>query len=177
MKPTALIIAIALLIGGGFAIRASNASYAHTQATQLAAAQNNSDTAAKLNALKQYVATHSGSTVTVELATAYNDAVKQVEAETAAVATPSSSLYAAAQAACAGHAVSTVQAACNEAYIQSHTNAANTSQNIVQPKLSDYTYHFVAPFLALDATTLCWGLAFILILILVIPVLRPAPYI
>ena len=176
MKPTAFIIAIALLIGAGFAIRASNANYAHTQATALSQAENNSDTAAKLNDLKQYVSTHSGSTITVELATAYNDAVKQAEAAST-TATPSSGLYAAAQAACAGHAVSTVQAACNQAYIESHSNAGSASPYVVEPKLSDYTYHFVAPLLAFDATTLCWGVAFILILILVIPVLRPAPYI
>lgn len=177
MKAATLIIAIALLIGGGFALRASNASYARTQASQLTAAGANSDTTAKLNALKQYVSTHSGSTITVQLTAAYNSAVRQAQADAAVAATPSGSIYAAAQAACAGHAVASVQAACNQAYIESHSTAANSTSNIVEPKLSDYTYHFVAPFLAFDLATLCWGIAFTLILVIGVSILRPAPYI
>ncbi len=177
MKATFLLIATALLIGAGFAVRAANANYAHTQAAQLAAAEANSDTTTKLNGLKQYVSTHSGSTITVQLTAAYDAAVRQAQTEAAVAAAPSSSLYAAAQAACAGHAISTVQAACNQAYIESHSPASSSTTNIVQPKLSDYTYHFIAPFLAFDLATLSWGIAFILILVLVVPVLRPAPYI
>ena len=105
MKQTTLIVAITFLIGAGFALRASNASYANTQANQLANAAANNDTTTKLNTLKQYVASHSGSTITVVLTGAYNTAVQQVQTEASAMATPSSSLYAAAQAACAGHAM------------------------------------------------------------------------
>jgi hypothetical protein len=177
MKPTIFVIAIALLIGGGFGLRASNAAYAHTQATQLAAAAANQDTQTKLNDLKQYVATHSGATITVQLTAAYNAAVQQAAVAATATATPSSSLYAAAQAACAGHAVSTVQAVCNQAYIESHSTPASASSTVVQPKLSDYTYHFVAPFLTLDLATVLWAIAFVLILIMALPVLRPAPFI
>lgn len=175
MKQSLLIVAIAILIGAGFLVRSSNASYAQAQAKLLAAAPANDTTTTQLNALKDYVSTHSGSTITVQLTAAYNAAVQQVEAEATAGSTPSASLYAAAQAACSGRIVSTTQATCNAAYIESHTPTSTTAV-IAQPKLSDYTYHFVAPVLTFDLTTILWGLAFIAILILCLPVIRPAPY-
>jgi len=177
MKPPVLIFAIAVLIAGGFWARSSNASYSQAQAKILAAAPANQATTTQLNDLKQYVATHSGSTVTVQLTSAYNAAVRQVEAEAATIATPDSSVYAAAQAACSGKTISTVQAECNAQYLQTHAVPSSTTVAPVQPKLSDYTYHFVAPVLTFDFATILWGLAFVAILVLCLPVIRPTPYV
>jgi hypothetical protein len=173
LRQTIVIIIIAFLIGAGFAVRDETARYVQAQAATLATLPAGSTATAQLNALRQYTMTHSGATVTVQLTTAYNQAV---EAANAATAAPSSGLYAAAQAACGGHAVSTVQAQCNEEYIQSHSTPGTVNASVVQPKLSDYTYHFVAPFLSFDISTILWGVALLLIVALAMPVLRPRPY-
>jgi hypothetical protein len=176
MKNTVLILLIAVLIGAGFVVRVSNASYATTQAKLLAAEPVSSTMTTQLNALKEYVSNHSGSTVTVELTMAYDDAVQQAQTAASSGSTPSGALYAAAQAACAGKTISTVQAQCNEEYLQTHSTPSTDAAPVVQPKLSDYTYHFVAPMLTLDLATILWAFAFITILVLCLPVLRPTSY-
>jgi hypothetical protein len=170
MKSTIFVIMITFFIAMGFGVRSANGNYAQTQAKRLAAMDATDAANTKLNDLKNYVATHSGSTVTVVLTTAYNNAVQVAEA--AAASTPSTQLYAAAQAACAGHAVSTVQAQCNEQYIQAHNTPVVA---VAQPKLSDYTYHFVAPIITFDFVTILWVFAFIMIIVLILPVLRLGP--
>jgi hypothetical protein len=175
MKSAVMIIAIAALIGAGFIARSTNQSYARAQATELAVAPANADSTVKLNALKQFVESHSGATITVQLTAAYNSAVQTAEAATAS-STPSSSLYAAAQAACASHAAASVVTKCNEDYVQAHLTPAIGAALVALPKLSDYTYHFVSPLLTLDTTTVFWGIGFILILVLLYPLYRSVLY-
>jgi hypothetical protein len=171
-----MITGIAALIVGGFVVRFNTASYVQNQAKELAAAPNNAATTAQLNALKRYANSHSGATVTVHLTTAYNEAMQVYQQAEIAATAPSSALYAAAQAACAGHAISTVQAQCNEQYIETHSPPTAATTAIPQPIEADYSYHFLSPFLTTDLSTAFWALAFILILVLAVPVLRPQPY-
>lgn len=174
MKQTILIVAIIALSVAGWLARASNASYAHDQAVQLSAAAAGSETTAQLNTLKTYVMNHSGTTVTVVLNVAYQQALQAYQAATTP-AVPSSTLYAEAQAACAGHAIATVQAQCNQQYIVAHS-AATTTPTVPMPVASDYSYRLIAPAFALDAPTGLWLLAFLGFIWLLLPALRPRPY-
>lgn len=174
MKRSIIILVIVALAIAGWSVRSKNASYARSQASQLATASAGAATTTKLNNLKQYVMNHSGSSVTVVMQAAFDQAAQAAQA--AAVPPPSSStLYAEAQAACAGHAVATVQAQCNQDYIQAHSTPAVTP-SVPMPVASDYTYHFIAPAFTLDAPTALWGLAFLALVWLVLPALRPKPY-
>jgi len=174
MKQAILFVAIVALAVAGLLTRAGNASYARDQASQLASAAAGPETTAKLNALKSYVMSHSGTTVTVVMTAAYQQALQAYQAATTPTP-PSSTLYAEAQAACAGHAVATVQAQCNQQFIESHSIVATTPA-VPMPAASDYSYRLIAPALALDAPSGLWTLAFVSLIWLILPALRPRPY-
>ena len=174
MKQTILLVTIVALAVAGLLTRVGNASYARDQATQLSAAAAGPETTAKLNALKTYVMSHSGTTVTVVMTAAYQQALQAYQAATMPTP-PSSTLYAEAQAACAGRAVATVQAQCNQQFIETHS-VATATPTVPMPAASDYSYRLIAPAFALDAPTGLWALAFLSLVWLVIPALRPHAY-
>jgi hypothetical protein len=138
-----------VLAGLGLVFEAKDSHYAHAQANAIvqddqgAPNPNEGATAALLN-LQNFVKTHMGTSVTFALSGSYNRALAASQAASAAQAS-SSSIYAAAQAACSGKTDSLVQARCNEAYLQSHLPAA-TPTPVAAPKLADYQYNLKAPF-------------------------------
>lgn len=174
MKQTILLVAIVALAIAGLLSRSSNASYARDQAMQLSSLAAGTETTAKLNSLKTYVMGHSGTTVTVVMTVAYQQALQAYQASVTPTP-PSSTLYAEAQAACAGRAVATVQAQCNQQYIEAHSVVA-TTPSLPMPAASNYSYRFIAPAFALDGPTGLWTLSFLGLIWLVLPALRPRAY-
>ena len=174
MKQTIILFAIIALAVAGLLSRSSNASYARDQAMQLSAAPASPETTLKLNALKTYVSSHSGATVTVVMTSAYQQALQAYQAATTPTP-PSTTLYAEAQAACAGRAVATVQAQCNQQFIESHS-VATTAPNVPMPAARDYSYRLIAPAFALDGPTGFWTLSFLGLIWLLLPALRPRAY-
>jgi hypothetical protein len=110
------------------------------------------DTTADRQELKQYVAAHMNTRVTVALKASYERAYQTADA----AANPASNgqVYSQAQAACASKANSIVQAQCVQSYIASHTQPAANPQSVTKPRLSDYVTTYRAPFWTLDATGL-----------------------
>lgn len=170
MKRLILLIALVAFGISGWLTRQSYAATAQSRAAALANVTDGAVATRQLNDLRSYVVSHSGSSVTVTLTGLYDQAVAQTQ--TAAVATPSAALYAQAQAACAGRANATVQAQCNQQYIQTHASPAQAA-SVPGPNLTDYTYRLIAPVVTLDLATLLMGLAFLCLVGLVIPALRP----
>lgn len=101
------------------------------------------DTTADQQALADYVKVHMTTSRSVMLTASYNRAVQAAQA--AANPASNGSVYAAAQASCAGHADSLVQARCVQAYVGSHSTAGANPQPAATPSKADYTKTFTAP--------------------------------
>lgn len=160
----------------GWLVRQSYSTYTHNQAAAMGAMTDPVTTIAKLNELKRYVTSHSGSSVTVALTATYNKAVSDAQAAAAQSAAPSTTLYAEAQAACLGRGVSSVtQAQCNQTYIQSHSAGSTITPVVTLPNLSDYTYPLVGPMLTLDGSSVLFGLSFLSLIGIVLPGKQKGP--
>ena len=101
------------------------------------------DTTADQQALATYVSTHMATSRTVLLVGSYNRAVQAAQA--AANPASNGSVYAAAQAACASHANSLVQANCVQAYLAAHSSTGTNPQPAATPTKAAYTKSFTAP--------------------------------
>jgi hypothetical protein len=170
MRRVFFLILLIIFCASGWVIRQGYIAYARNQALVVSTMTEPVTTTAKLNELKRYVMSHSGSSVTVVLTATYNQAVSDVQAAQALAATPSTSLYAQAQAACAGRGVSSItQAQCNQSYIQNHSAGSTTTPTATPPSLADYTYPLVAPILTLDGASILFALGFISLIGVILP--------
>ncbi len=161
MKPRYLLIAALLVLLYGIYGYHQNGQSAAKLATQITTQDNaNQSITAPLDQLEAYVHNHLGATTSVFLAGSYNRAV----AATKLSATPpvDGSVYADAQAACAGHSSSVVQAQCVTSYVTARLQAQPATAPAVAPAKASYTYRFAAPRWTADAV----GLAFLLALLL-----------
>lgn len=143
------ILAVALL-AGAFLARSASLREAKKQADAIAAADKASQpTADAVVALKNYVALHMGSSVTVTLEGSYARA--QAAAVAASKASDNSKIYADAQVACAGKSDSVTQAKCNQAYIASRL-VSPTPTPVPAPKRADYQQKLSSPAWTPDLT-------------------------
>lgn len=121
----------------------------HQHAAATLAAKITTDDAASLDTttdqqvLANYVKVHMATSQRVLLTASYNRAVQAAQA--AANPASNGTVYAAAQASCAGHSDSLVQARCVQAYLASHSSAGANPQPATMPSKTDYTKTFTAP--------------------------------
>jgi len=101
------------------------------------------DTTTDQQVLTRYVSAHMATSRSVVLIASYNRAEQAAQA--AANPASNGSVYAAAQASCAGHADSLVQARCVQAYLAAHSSAGANPQPAATPSKADYTKTFSAP--------------------------------
>jgi hypothetical protein len=101
------------------------------------------DTTAGQQALADYVKVHMATSRSVMLTASYNRAVQAAQA--AADPASNGTVYAAAQAACAGHSDSLVQARCVQTYLAAHSSTGANPQPAATPAKADYTKTFTAP--------------------------------
>jgi hypothetical protein len=101
------------------------------------------DTTSDQQVLARYVATHMATSRTVLLSASYNRALQAAQA--ASNPTSNGTVYSAAQAACASHADSLVQARCVQAYLAAHSTSGTNPQVVTTPVKADYTKTFTAP--------------------------------
>jgi ABC-type phosphate/phosphonate transport system substrate-binding protein len=149
-KRISFVLVAAILAAIGFYFRAQNSNTAHKDVAQIQSIDKaGGQSGTERTDLKNFVQSHLGASVKFTLTASYNRALAQAQAATAAQATASSTLYAAAQRACSGHTDSITQANCNTAYIQAHQTAVNLAP-IPTPKVTSYQYAFSSPFWAPD---------------------------
>ena len=113
--------------------------------------------------LQSYVADHMGAGVTFRLNGAYERDL--AAAKNAASSQPSGSIYQQAQAACASIKIATQQAACNEAYLQSHLQASNVPAAVTLPNIASYTYTLKAPSWTPDLSGLLLAAAILIVVV------------
>jgi hypothetical protein len=101
------------------------------------------DTTGDQEVLSAYVKAHMATSRTVFLAASYNAAAQAAQA----AASPASNgqVYADAQASCASHANSLVQANCVQAYLSTHSASGTNPQAVATPTKAAYTKSFMAP--------------------------------
>ena len=136
------VVAVALAVCGWQI--AVHRHYVQTQTAAITAQdQAGLDPSATEVAVNTYVHTHMLTSTSVFLKASYDRAV----AASQSTATESNGqVYAAAQAACASHADSIVQANCVQAYLSAHsTTGANPQAPAPAPAKADYTKTFIAP--------------------------------
>ena len=160
MRRIHLILVVIALVIAGFIARLSYYSYASITADGLSKTELTSTTTTQLNNLNQYVAKHTGASVKVVLTRIFDDAVTAYNAQQQRISNSSAELYAQAQSACnASHAISTVQAACNQAYIAAHPLPPDSKKVLTKPEVGEYSYNLVSPVIALDLATTLFFLA------------------
>jgi hypothetical protein len=150
-----LLAAVALAGIGGY-FRYENAQEARRQATAIvqldqdpATAPQAANGAAAPTALKNFVAAHSGASVSYILKGSFDRAVAAATASAQSqIAT--SQVYADAQRACSGKSDSITQAKCNQNYLNSHLSNAAPPVPVAQPKQSDYTVTLRSPLWTAD---------------------------
>jgi hypothetical protein len=101
------------------------------------------DTTIAQQTLSSYVKLHMATSRQVFLSASYDKASQAAQA--AANPASNGAVYAAAQAACASHADSLVQARCVQAYVGSHSSTGANPQAVAAPVKADYTKSFTAP--------------------------------
>lgn len=101
------------------------------------------DTTVAQQALTNYVKLHMATSRQVFLSASYDRANQAAQA--AASPASNGTVYAAAQASCASHADSLVQARCVQAYLGSHSSTGANPQAVASPVKADYTKSFTAP--------------------------------
>ncbi len=114
------------------------------QATQTD--QGNGDTKAALSELQSFAANHTSASATIELTDSYKRAVA------ASSSSGTGQVYAQAQAACASHADSIVQARCVSSYLANHAQMGGEAQPV--PEESKYVYSYKSPVVAPDSAGL-----------------------
>lgn len=150
MSKILLAVAALLLTAGGFYARHMNAQTAAKQVAALVAADTaGTDTKAGAATLKDYVSTHMGASVDVNLTAGYQRAVAASQA--APPPPPNAALYAEAQKACAGRTDSITQARCVQAFVAPRLVAEPAATPVpLAPKVTDYSYRLAAPWWAPD---------------------------
>jgi hypothetical protein len=136
--------------------------HAGTLATAIIASdQQGLATTTQQQSLLQYTQAHMAVSETIFLAGSYNRAVQAADA----AANPASNgqIYSEAQAACASHANSIVQADCVQAYVAAHSTPSTDPQAVTQPTKAAYTKTFKAPGWTTDSA----GIAFLIMLVAV----------
>lgn len=141
-----ILITIGLvLLGLAGLVMWQNHARATKQVTAIVAADAaGTDQTAQVALLKAYVASHMGSSTTVQLAGAYARA--QAAAAAAAQASAANAqIYAEAQRACAGKSDSIVQARCNQEYLAKRLIVVPQSAPVTAPDPASFVYKFSSP--------------------------------
>lgn len=138
-----LVVAVAALAVGVGQVVVHQRHASRLAASIVANDQLGHDVTAQLATLQTYIHGHIATSQQVTLDGSYNRAV----AAAAAAAAPASNgtIYAQAQAACASHADSLVQARCVQAYLASHATVGANPTAIPTPVKADYVKSFTAP--------------------------------
>ncbi len=139
-----LILAVLAAVLGVYGLRQNNQGLAVLIDKLVTADQAIQPTAQLREDIKQYSANHMGADATFELTASYNRDLATAQAA-AAGGSAEGSVYAAAQAACAGKADSIVQAKCVTSYVSAHAAPASGPQAPTLPVRTSYRYSYHAP--------------------------------
>ena len=154
MKRIIILIAVLGFAYAGIAARAHNRTESITRANAIVSAdQIGEPTAPLLASLKNFVKTHTGSSVKLTLGASYTRAQAAAQASNKSQEI-TGQLYAEGQAACASKADSLVQARCVQAYVSSRLKALSIAPTLAAPNPSDYIINYTAPTTAADTATI-----------------------
>jgi hypothetical protein len=133
-----------LLFAGGVGAAVHAQARAHAMAQAIVTAdQSGQDITALQAKLAAYVHAHMLTDQTVFLSGSYNRAAAAAQA--AANPNSNGTVYAQAQASCASHADSLVQARCVQAYLAANAQTGANPQAVAAPVKADYTKSYHAP--------------------------------
>ncbi|MEO7617709.1 MAG: hypothetical protein ABIS59_02605 [Candidatus Saccharibacteria bacterium] len=153
MKRIIILIAILGFAYAGISARAHNRSLSIAKANAIVNAdQVGEPTAPLLASLKNFVKTHTGSSVKLTLGGSYARAQTSAQDSTKSQEI-TGQLYAEGQATCASKADSLVQARCVQAYVTARLKALSIPAAATPPNPNDYIISYVAPSLAADTAT------------------------
>lgn len=153
------LLGILFLFGSAFSVRAQNHSGAVLRASAVVAADRaGQPTVNLMEALKQYVRAHTGSSVSLSLPGSYSRALSA--AQVSGKSSGTGALYAEAQAACASKADSIRQAKCVQEYVSPRLVSIPEQPTVLPPNPQDYVVKLKAPTFTTDLATFLWLLSF-----------------